>query len=267
MSFATLVASWLIHGRSTFVAVAAQSSEVLWYLTRMTAVSAYIVLTLSALLGLLRGVARTSGEHLSWVVDELHQVLATIFGGLVLLHLITLYYHTFIPFSLVNFLVPGQQPYRPLAVNLGVLGLYGLVIVLASSWLRRRISYRVWRRLHFVSFATFVLVTLHGLLAGSDAGEPWMRAVYYGSSAAVGFLVLMRLLTLRRRTLSTEAATPGQKQVSMSSPNPALPAEAPWQPVELLAPPRRQENQGWAMLRREIAERQKHLYRQERSRR
>jgi DMSO/TMAO reductase YedYZ heme-binding membrane subunit len=141
------------------------------------------------------------------------------------------------------------------------------VVVLVSSWLRRRISYRLWRRLHYVSFVTFVLVTLHGLLAGSDAGEPWMRAVYYGASAAVGFLVLMRLLTLRRRAPSTEASAPGQELVSTSSPNPALPAEESWQPAELLAPPRRQENPGWAMLRREIAERQKHLYRQEGSHR
>lgn len=267
MSLATLVASWLIHGRSTFAAVAAQSNEVLWYLTRMTAVSAYIVLTLSALLGMARGVARASGERLSWVIDELHQVLATIFGGLVLVHLITLYYHTFIPFSLVNFLVPGHQPYRPVAVNLGVLGLYGLVVVLVSSWLRRRISYRVWRRLHFVSFVTFVLVTLHGLLAGSDASEPWMRAVYFGASAAVGFLVLLRLLPLLRRAPSTEEAAPDQELVNRPPSTKALSAEEPWQPVELLAPPRQHENPGWAMLRREIAERQKHLYRQERSRR
>ena len=267
MNLAPLVISWSVHGGSTLAVAAAQSSEVLWYLTRMSAVSAYLVLTLAAFLGMARGIARTASEHLPWTVDELHQVLATIFGGLVLVHLVTLYYHTFIPFSLVNFLVPGSQPYRPLAVNMGVLGLYGLVVVLVSSWFRRRLSYRLWRRLHYVSFVTFVLVTLHGLLAGSDAGEPWMRAVYFGASAAVGFLVLMRLLTLLRRAPSTEASAPGPKLVSMPSPNKALPAEESWQPVERLAPPRRHENQGWALLRHEIAERQKHLYRQERSRR
>src|SRR5215472_13360781 len=175
-----------VHSLLTGAAVAAPS-PLLWYFTRTTAVAAYVTLTGAAMLGMLRGVARGSGERLSWVVDELHQVLATVFAALVLAHLITLYFHTFIPFTLVNFLVPGNQPYRPFAVDLGVLGMYGLVIVLVSSWIRRFIPYRLWRLLHYLSFVTFVLVTLHGLLSGSDAGEPWMRALYAGASGAVGF--------------------------------------------------------------------------------
>lgn len=241
MSLAIVAASWLVHNGSRLTAVAAQSSEVLWYLTRMTAISAYIVLTLSALLGMLRGVARGSGEHLSWITDELHQVLATIFGGLVLLHLVTLYFHTFIPFTLVNFLVPGNQPYRPLAVNLGVLGLYGLMLVLVSSWIRRRLSYRVWRRLHYVSFVTFVLVTLHGLFAGSDAGEPWMRAVYAGASAAAGFLVLMRLLTRSRRQSPTEASSPNRELTHMPDSRKARSFGERWQRLELLQTTRQKQ--------------------------
>ncbi len=187
------------HGGQAFAPVLAEaSSPVLWYLTRATASASYVVLALSVFCGLLRSIARGSGERLSWVVDELHQVLATIFGVLVFLHLVTLYFDTFIHFTLANFLLPGSQPYRPFAVNVGVLALYTLVIVLISSWGRRFISYRFWRCLHYVSFAALVLVTLHGLLAGSDAGELWMRALYAGVSAALGFMLLMRVLTRSR---------------------------------------------------------------------
>jgi sulfoxide reductase heme-binding subunit YedZ len=188
-------------------AAAAAPSPLLWYLTRTTAVSAYVTLTFAVMLGMLRGVSRSTGERLSWVVDELHQVLATIFGALVVLHLLTLFYDPFLPFSLTNLLLPVNEPYRPLAADLGVLALYTLVVVLCSSWIRRFIPYRFWRTVHYASFATFVLVTLHGLFAGSDTGEPWMRAVYAGASAAVGFLVLMRLLTRPRREPSEEPLT------------------------------------------------------------
>jgi methionine sulfoxide reductase heme-binding subunit len=266
MSLAMVATSWLIYDRSTFAAVAAQSNEVLWYLTRMTAVSAYIVLTVSALLGMVRGVARGTGKHLSWITDELHQVLATTFGGLVLLHLVTLYYHTFIPFSLVNFLVPGHQPYRPLAVNLGVLGLYGLVVVLVSSWLRRRISYRTWRRVHYVSFVTFLLVTLHGLLAGSDAGEPWMRAVYIGASAAVGFLALLRLLTSLRREPAAAVSQPERELTRAPDTTQARSPRVQWQRIEQLQA-MQQANPGWDRLRREITARQKLLPPAQRTRR
>jgi len=205
---------YAVRQTSATLAAAAATGPTLWYLTRMAAVSAYIVLTISALLGMLRGVARGAGEHLSWITDELHQVLATVFGGLTLLHLVTLYFHTFIPFTLLNFLVPGNQPYRPFAVDMGVLGFYGLVLVLVSSWLRRWIPYRIWRRVHYMSFVIFVLVTVHGLAAGSDAGEPWMRAVYVGSSAAVGFLVVMRLLTLPRPKPAITKAPPPERELT-----------------------------------------------------
>lgn len=195
MGVASIVIGMREHTGQILLALAAQqSSTVLWYLTRATAIAAYVALALATICGMLRGIARGAGERLSWVVDELHQVLATSFAGLVVLHLVTLYYHTFIPFSLSNFLWPGSQPYRPFAVNLGVLALYTLVLVLVSTWFRRFIPYRFWRRIHYLSFATLVLVTVHGLLAGSDSGEPWMHALYAGVSAAVGFVLLMRVL-------------------------------------------------------------------------
>ncbi len=196
----TMLLSHLIdHETSVLAAASATASPTLWYLTRATAVSAYVVLSLSAMLGMLRGVARNSGERLSWITDELHQTLATLFFGLVLLHLVTLIYDPFLPFSLANILLPVNEPYQPFGVDLGVLALYTLVVVLFSSWLRRTIPYHFWRGLHYASFATFVLVTLHGLLAGSDASQPWMRGIYAGAGCAVGFLVLMRWFTSRKR--------------------------------------------------------------------
>ena len=92
-------------------------------------------------------------------------------------------------------------------MNPGALALYTLVIILVSSWMRRRLSYRLWRMLHYLSIATFVLVTLHGLLAGSDAGETWMRAVD-AAPLAVGFLLLMRLLTSLSKARKTAASRP-----------------------------------------------------------
>ncbi|MEO7002128.1 MAG: ferric reductase-like transmembrane domain-containing protein [Ktedonobacterales bacterium] len=79
------------------------------------------------------------------------------------------------------------------AVDLGVFALYAFALLLFTSWLRRRMRYRLWRVVHYCSFAMFVLVTAHGWLAGSDTGEPWMRAIYAGASAMVLFLTLVRM--------------------------------------------------------------------------
>jgi len=167
-----------------------------WYVTRAAALSSYIVLTSVVLLGISRSLVRTAGARASWVLDEVHQFLALLTAALVGLHLLSLFLDPLIPFSLLNFLLPIGEPYRPFAVDLGVLTLYGLAIVLLSSWLRRYIKYAHWRTLHYTSFAVFFLVTMHGVLAGSDSGQPWMILVYLGASASVVLLGLFRLLWL-----------------------------------------------------------------------
>jgi predicted ferric reductase len=173
---------------------ATTTNPFLWYVTRATALAAYAAITLSVMLGMLRPIARTVGESLSWVADEIHQTVATLAGVLVVGHLLALRFDPMVPFSVTNLLLPINEPYRPLAADLGVLSLYAIVVALLSSWLRRRLPYRFWRGMHYVSFAAFVLVTAHGWYAGSDSGEEWMRAVYVGALAAVAFLVLMRLV-------------------------------------------------------------------------
>ena len=172
----------------------ATPGPLLWYLTRATAFAAYVTLTAAVALGMLRVVARRAGERLSWVVDELHQFISTLALLLVLAHLLSIFLDPFIPFTAANLLLPLDEPYRPLAVRLGVFAFYALVLVLASSWLRRRLRYRTWRALHYLGFVAFALATAHGVLAGSDAGEPWMRGMYVGAGSAIAFLTLARLL-------------------------------------------------------------------------
>lgn len=175
------------------LASATATSPTLWYLTRTTAVAAYVALTFSVMLGLLRTIARSSAERLSWVVDELHAFVATLAGVFVFGHLLTIKLDTFVVFSLSDMFVPGQGPYKPVAVNIGIFAFYVMALALLSSWIRRFIPYRYWRAIHYLSFLAFALVTIHGWLAGSDTNEPWLRALYVGGAAAVAFLTVMRL--------------------------------------------------------------------------
>jgi methionine sulfoxide reductase heme-binding subunit len=176
------------------------TNPTLWYVTRAAGVSAYVLLAVVVDLGILLSLARQLSTRVSWVFDELHQFLALLAAALVALHLGVLLFDPFITFSLVNLLLPFAEPYQPLGVSLGVLGLYALLVVLVSSWLCRFISHRLWRGLHYSTFAVFLLITVHGLLAGSDAGLGWMRAVFFAATASTLFLTAMRLV-LQPRSL------------------------------------------------------------------
>jgi methionine sulfoxide reductase heme-binding subunit len=172
----------------------ATSDPTLWYLTRALAVAAYVALSLSIALGMLRSIARTSRERLSWIFDEMHQFIALLAGIFVIGHLLTLVFDPFLTFTFANLYIPIDEPYRPQAVSYGVFALYGMVSLLFSSWWRRNLPYGFWRALHYVSFVAYALVTLHGFQAGSDSSEPWMIAIYGGSVSAILFLIVIRLI-------------------------------------------------------------------------
>src|SRR5690348_3655534 len=119
----------------------------LWYVTRAAAISAYLLLALTAAMGLLRSIlrsARAGSAGLRWLIDEVHQYAAALAAIFIVLHLGSLLFDPVVPFALVNLLVPIAEPYRPLATNLGVFGLYVLGAVLLSSWMRRSLSYGFW---------------------------------------------------------------------------------------------------------------------------
>jgi sulfoxide reductase heme-binding subunit YedZ len=174
------------------------TNPTLWYVTRAAGVAAYVLLAVVVDFGILLSLARQLETHVSWVFDELHQFLALLAAAMIALHLGVLLFDPFITFSFANLLIPFGEPYQPLGISVGVLGLYAILILLASSWLRRYIPRPIWRTLHYVSFAAFVLVTAHGLLAGSDAGIGWLRSVFFAATASTFFLTIMRLVLVPR---------------------------------------------------------------------
>ncbi len=167
----------------------------MWYVTRAAASSSYITLTLLVILGLARSMTRLNGGRVAWWLDETHQFLALLTAGLIGLHLISLLLDALIPFSVTNLLIPVAEPYRPFAVGVGVVTMYGMAAVLVSSWLRRRLGHAKWRLIHYLSFAVFAGVTLHGVLAGSDSSQPWMIFVYVASAISVGLLTFIRIFS------------------------------------------------------------------------
>ena len=135
------------------------TSPTLWYVTRATAVASYITLSLSVALGVIQSIARASRERLHWFVDELHQVSSTLTGILIAGHLLALSLDSFMPFSLLNLLLPINEPIlqppsqlKQIGVTFGVFAMYCMVALLFSSWLRRRVPYGFWRGLHYFSF-------------------------------------------------------------------------------------------------------------------
>lgn len=174
---------------------ATNANPFMWYVTRASATSCYIALALLVMLGLARSMTRLRGGRAAWWLDESHQFLALLTALLAGAHLISLLFDALVPFSMPNLLTPIAEPYRPVPVAIGVFSMYGMALVLATSWLRRRVGQKLWRLAHYLPFAVFAGVTLHGALAGTDSSQPWMLFIYVFASLAVVLLSVLRVVT------------------------------------------------------------------------
>jgi DMSO/TMAO reductase YedYZ heme-binding membrane subunit len=166
-----------------------------WILLRAAGIGAYVLLFLTVGWGLVGTTSVFGGRVAKATAVTIHQFLSTAALLLVGAHIGLLLVDSFMPFRWLDVLIPLHTSFRPVATAFGVLTMYAMVIVLASSWVRRRVGPTWWRRLHLLAVPAFVLAMVHGIFAGTDAVRPWMWWLYVGTGLAVLFLIIVRGLT------------------------------------------------------------------------
>jgi predicted ferric reductase len=194
-----------VAARLGIVAVLVQRPDTheFWYYSRAAGISAYLALALSVIWGLLLSTRLVDTRVPRGRGVELHTWLSAVALALIAAHALLLLGDPYVRFDVVDVVLPFASAYRPAAVALGVLSAYGTAIVFGSFWLRRHIGQRTWRIVHILVFPTFVGVTLHGLLAGSDSATAWMRITYLVCSALVIWLLVYRLVSKTTAAPST----------------------------------------------------------------
>ena len=164
-----------------------------WYTARAGGLLGFLLLTAAVVLGLtLAGRARLPGWP-RFAVEDVHRFAGLLAGSFVGLHVLALLVDSYVPFSLSQVLVPGTASYRPLATGLGVVALELLAALAVTNRYRKRLSYRFWRRAHYLNFGVWALALVHGITAGTDTGTPWAAGLYAVSAASVAGAVVWRV--------------------------------------------------------------------------
>jgi sulfoxide reductase heme-binding subunit YedZ len=178
----------------------------LWILARAAGITAYGLLTASVLAGLVLR-SRPAPARLSpRVVADVHRTLALLGLGALALHAAALALDGVARVTPLALVVPGLAPHRRLAVALGVLAGDLMLVMIASSSLRRRIGFRMWRRLHWLTFAVFAAGSAHGIMAGTDSRRPALIWLYVFAIAAVAGATAWRAMTAPSRARRPPAA-------------------------------------------------------------
>jgi predicted ferric reductase len=168
------------------------STQILWFATRGAGIVSLILFSAVACLGLL-AVARTQARWWPrFLTVELHRNLALLSVVFLAIHILTAVLDPFTHLGLAAAIVPLASAYRPLPVAFGVVSIYLVAAVVVTSLLRERVGHRVWRAIHWTSYASFPLAVEHTLTAGSDSFAQWMLGVTAVCVLAVGGALLYR---------------------------------------------------------------------------
>lgn len=183
-----------------------------WIILRAAGIGAYVMLFLSVAWGLVATTAVFGKRVAKATAVSVHQFIATVAFVLLGVHIGGVLADRFVPFKPLDVLVPFHASYRPVAVVFGIVAMYLLVVVLVSSWLRKRLGTTWWRRLHLLAVPAFTLSVIHGIFTGTDTVRSAMWWLYLATAGLVLFLIVVRALTagLRPQRAAHPAAAAAQ---------------------------------------------------------
>ena len=165
-----------------------------WYVTRSAGIIAYLLLWLSTVWGLAVP-SKIFDKTLHGVYTfDFHQFISLLAIGFTMLHMGVLMLDKYLPYSLVQVLVPFTSAYRPVWIGIGIIAFWLMLLVTVTFYVRRQIGTRAFRVIHWLSFLAFIGAAQHGIFSGTDTPLWSMKLVYETTFISVVFLTVYWLV-------------------------------------------------------------------------
>ena len=168
-----------------------------WYAARAGGVVAYILLTSVVLLGLSLAGKRKLKIWPRFAVEDVHRFGGILMGTFVGIHVLAIAIDAYLPFSIPSLIFPLVSSYKPLWVGLGIVSAELLIALAVTNHYRRRLSYRFWRRMHYLNFVVWGAATVHLLGSGTDRSSWWLLTITAVSVALVCGVTVLRVLRFK----------------------------------------------------------------------
>lgn len=168
------------------------SSEMLWYLSRATGVVSMVLLTIVVVLGMVTAGRRRPEGTRATVAMGTHRWLSLGMLAFLSAHIFTAIIESYVPISWLSVVVPFVSEYEPVLIGFGALGVDLLIAVVVTSLLRHRIPERIWRQVHWASYAMWLVALVHGFTMGTD-DQPILRLITVGCGVVGGMFASWRI--------------------------------------------------------------------------
>lgn len=166
-----------------------------WYAARGSGYTALVLLTVSVVLGLVTSVRWTTERWPRFLSQGLHRNSSLLALCFLVVHIGASIIDPFAGLTLRDALVPAGAGYRPVWIALGVISAELFVAVLISSLLRHRMSFGVWRAVHWLAYASWPIAVLHGIGTGTDTKAVWAILLVVACVGTVVVTLIWRLVS------------------------------------------------------------------------
>jgi methionine sulfoxide reductase heme-binding subunit len=183
------------------------TGSALWYLSRATGVVSMVLLTVVVILGVVTAGRRRPQGHSATVVMGVHRWLSLGMLAFLATHIVTAIVDGYVSISWLSIIVPFVSDYEPLLVGFGAIAIDLLVTVVVTSYLRHRIAEKLWRKVHWASYAMWVIAIVHGFSFGT-ADQPVLRLITLICGVVGGLFASWRVaVSFADRERRTEIST------------------------------------------------------------
>jgi predicted ferric reductase len=167
--------------------------QFVWYASRATGLVSLVLFTASVVFGILVS-GRYVGERWPrFAVHAVHRNISLLAVVFLAVHVTTSIVDPFAGIGWLDLIVPFGSVYHPFWLGLGAIAFDLAVAILVTTLLRPRVPLRVWRPVHWTSYACWPLAWVHGIgTTPADIRLNWVLAVNIACLLAVAAAVAWR---------------------------------------------------------------------------
>ncbi|SFG28905.1 hypothetical protein [Sporolactobacillus nakayamae] len=182
-----------------------------WLTVRVLGITAYVLLFFGICLGITAGMPIWKGRKPARdLLLSIHFFFNTTGVFVAMLHPLLLVIDPYVPFSWMQLLIPFTAPREPFLYGLGTLTLYGLLFVLLTTDLKKKMPVKLWKSFHLISYILFLLALTHGIMGGTDSSNIIIFSMYVVTFVSVLALMIVQIQmvsALKKKALNKQHLT------------------------------------------------------------
>ena len=162
------------------------NQPIMWYASRATGLIALVLFTTSVVLGVLESGRFASARWPRFAIAAVHRNVSLLAVAFLAVHIGTSIIDPFAGIGWLDAIVPFGSIYHPFWLGLGAVATDLTVAIIVTSLLRPMVRFRLWKLVHWTSYACWPLAVIHGIGTGpADFQLGWVVAVNIACVVAV----------------------------------------------------------------------------------